>query len=47
MFKAIAKQDFVLYHPYDSFEVIIDLLKEAAKDPNVFGNLHNNVQNGS
>jgi len=35
MFKAIAKQDFVLYHPYDSFEVIIDLLKEAAKDPNV------------
>ena len=35
MFKTIAKQDFVLYHPYDSFEVIIDLLKEAAKDPNV------------
>jgi polyphosphate kinase len=36
MFKTIAKQDFVLYHPYDSFEVIIDLLKEAAKDPSVF-----------
>ena len=35
MFKTIAKQDFVLYHPYDSFEVIIDLLKEAAKDPSV------------
>ena len=35
MFKTIAKQDFVLYHPYDSFEVIIDLLREAAKDPNV------------
>ena len=36
MFKTIAKQDFVLYHPYDSFEVIIDLLKEAANDPSVF-----------
>jgi polyphosphate kinase len=35
MFKTIAKQDFVLYHPYDSFEVIVDLLKEAAKDPSV------------
>ena len=30
MLATIAKQDFVLYHPYDSFEVIIDLLKEAA-----------------
>jgi len=35
MFKTVAKQDFVLYHPYDSFEVIIDLLREAARDPNV------------
>lgn len=35
MFKTIAKQDFVLYHPYDSFEVIIDLLKEAARDPSI------------
>ena len=29
IFETIAKQDFVLYHPYDSFEVIVDLLKEA------------------
>ena len=35
MLKTIAKQDFVLYHPYDSFEAIIDLLKEAANDTNV------------
>ncbi len=35
MFKTIAKRDFVLYHPYDSFEAIIDLLKEAAQDPSV------------
>ena len=35
MFATIAKQDFVLYHPYDGFEVIVDLLKEAAKDVDV------------
>jgi len=35
IFKNIAKQDIVLYHPYDSFEVIIDLLTEAAVDVNV------------
>ena len=29
IFETIAKQDFVLYHPYDGFEVIIDLLREA------------------
>ena len=35
MFATVAKEDFVLYHPYDSFEVIIDLLREAARDSNV------------
>jgi polyphosphate kinase len=29
---AISKHDIVLYHPYDSFEVIVELLKEAAAD---------------
>jgi polyphosphate kinase len=29
---AISKRDLVLYHPYDSFEVIVELLKEAATD---------------
>ncbi len=32
LFTTIAKRDIVLYHPYDGFEVIIDLLKEAARD---------------
>lgn len=32
MFESISKQDFVLYHPYDSFEVIVNLLKQAAQD---------------
>jgi polyphosphate kinase len=35
VFKTVAKRDIVLYHPYDSFEVIIDLLKEAATDRRV------------
>ena len=35
LFKTIAERDFVLYHPYDSFEVIIDLFREAAQDPDV------------
>jgi polyphosphate kinase len=34
-FAAIAKKDFVLYHPYDSFETIVNLFKKAAEDPDV------------
>jgi polyphosphate kinase len=34
-FEAISKQDFVLYHPYDGFEVIVDLLKEASLDSDI------------
>jgi polyphosphate kinase len=35
IFETIAKQDFVLYHPYDNFEVIVDLLREAGLDSGV------------
>lgn len=35
IFSMIAKHDIVLYHPYDSFDVVVDLLKEAAHDPEV------------
>ena len=35
LFTTISKRDIVLYHPYDGFEVIIDLLKEAASDSKV------------
>jgi polyphosphate kinase len=35
MFAALSKQDFVLYHPYDDFEVIVNLLKQAASDREV------------
>jgi len=34
-FAAIAAKDFALYHPYDSFEMIVTLLAEAATDPDV------------
>ncbi len=35
LFAAIRKNDLLLHHPYDSFAAVIDLLKEAAADPNV------------
>ena len=35
IFQAISKQDFFLYHPFESFTPVIDLLRRAAKDPNV------------
>ena len=36
LFEQIAKQDFLLHHPYDSFQPFVDLLQEAARDPQVF-----------
>jgi polyphosphate kinase len=35
LFKTISERDFVLYHPYDSFEIIIELFREAVQDPDV------------
>src|SRR5665648_61575 len=35
IFQAISKQDILLHHPYDSFDMIVDLVKKAAGDPNV------------
>ncbi|HTY76136.1 MAG TPA: polyphosphate kinase 1 [Candidatus Nanoarchaeia archaeon] len=35
LLETVSKRDFVLYHPYDGFEVIVDLLREAALDSNV------------
>lgn len=35
IFAAIAAKDFVLYHPYDSFDMVVNLMEEAATDPDV------------
>ncbi|HYA77280.1 MAG TPA: polyphosphate kinase 1 [Verrucomicrobiae bacterium] len=35
MLSIVDKQDFTLYHPYDSFDVIVNLLRDAARDENV------------
>ena len=33
--ETIARRDVLLYHPYDSFEPVVDFIREAALDPNV------------
>lgn len=35
LFEAISQRDWVLYHPYDDFTIIVNLLKHAARDPSV------------
>lgn len=35
IFEAVANQDILLHHPYESFEPVIDFVTEAAMDPDV------------
>ena len=35
IFSVLKKRDILLYHPYDSFESVIDFVEEAADDPDV------------
>jgi len=35
IFQSISKKDILLHHPYDSFDIIVNLVKEASEDPNV------------
>src|SRR5256712_5182539 len=35
IFEVMRRQDVLLHHPYDSFDPIVDLIEEAAQDPQV------------
>ncbi|KAG0772267.1 hypothetical protein G6F22_015876 [Rhizopus arrhizus] len=35
IFETVARQDLLLHHPFDAFTAVLDLIRQAAVDPNV------------